>query len=100
MSSVDAGTVLAAIVAFASTNIDDICLLIVFFARAASAAPRGMTPFRVVAGQTLGFSVLVMLSLVGIVLGVFIEAKYVQLIGLLPLCMGLWGVWGLLRELW
>jgi len=66
--------IVTAIVAFSATNIDDICLLIVYFARAKSG--QEMTSMNVWIGQTLGFTVICALSLLGIVLGLFLPSKY------------------------
>jgi len=111
-ASVRADTALAAIIAFAATNIDDFCLLIVFFARSsteskaitrsreADAADRPFERRHVVSGQALGFTVICSLSLLGIVFGLFIPAGYVELIGFLPLLMGLYKLFELCQEKW
>lgn len=76
-------TVMAAsVTSFAATNIDDLCILTLFFARQIP------TP-RIVAGQYLGFTVIVALSCLGALLSFAIPAQWSRLIGVLPLALGL-----------
>lgn len=83
--SIGSAIVLAA-VAFISTNIDDFCVLVIFFARAVT--NNGMTRRDVIVGQTLGFTVITAFSLLGLILGTFIPSGYVEFIGFIPLFMG------------
>jgi cadmium resistance protein CadD (predicted permease) len=73
----------ASVTAFAVTNLDDIFLLTVFFARR-------VPPRRIVAGQYLGFAAIVAISLT-LVWGVSltIPRVWMRLLGILPLAMGL-----------
>ena len=76
-------TVIAAsVTSFAGTNIDDLCILTLFFARQIP------TP-RIVAGQYLGLTVIVVLSCMGAVLSFAMPAQWIRLIGVLPLALGL-----------
>jgi cadmium resistance protein CadD (predicted permease) len=87
------GLVIAtAFLTYTLTDIDDLCLLIIFFARARIPSDQ-MCVSNVILGQTLGFSVLVAISLIGIVLGAFLPASYVSLIGFVPILMGLRMAW-------
>jgi cadmium resistance protein CadD (predicted permease) len=73
--------VLASVVTFVVTNIDDVVLLTLFFAR--------RVPMKtVVAGQYLGFSCIVALSLAGCWAAVSIPSGWFRLLGVLPLTVG------------
>jgi cadmium resistance protein CadD (predicted permease) len=72
-----------AIVAFASTDIDDLVLLISFF------ADPTYRPVQVVAGQFAGICGLIALSLVGSLLALVIPTAYIGLIGFVPIAIGL-----------
>ena len=76
-------TLLLAAVLFAATDVDDLFLLIAFFAD-----PR-RRPGAVVAGQFLGIGVLVGASLVLALVALVIPPAYVGLLGLVPLGLGL-----------
>jgi len=84
------------VVLFASTNIDDLFILVGFFSQARS------NRWRVVAGQIVGNAVLVAASLVAAVVAAAISADYVGLLGSAPLAIGfkkladLW--WGRARQ--
>lgn len=73
----------AGILAFASTNIDDVFILMLFFAN------KEFTTKQVVMGQYLGIIALTMLSLAGSLIGLLVAPKYVGLLGLLPIFFGI-----------
>ena len=76
-------TVLAAsATTFAATNVDDIFLLTLFFARKIS------TP-RIVGGQYLGFIVILLLSCLGALVALSIPPRWIRLLGFLPLALGI-----------
>jgi cadmium resistance protein CadD (predicted permease) len=77
-------------IVFASTNIDDIFILIGFFAD-----PK-FRPRHIVAGQFLGIGTLVAVSIAAALISLIIPAAYVGLLGLLPIALGLKKAW----ELW
>ena len=84
-------TVLQAIGLFAATNIDDIIVLSLFFAR--GAGQRGTTA-RILAGQYLGFAgILGAAVLVTIGAGAFLPSAAIPYFGLIPLGLGLWAAW-------
>ena len=84
-------TVLQAIGLFAATNIDDIIVLSLFFAR--GAGQRGTTA-RILAGQYLGFAgILAAAILVTIGAGAFLPSAAIPYFGLIPLGLGLWAAW-------
>ena len=76
-------TVLAAsVTTFAATNIDDVFLLTLFFARRVPTR-------RIVAGQYLGFAAIIAVSLVGVWAALAIPHRWIRLLGLLPLAIGI-----------
>ena len=84
-------SVLQAIGLFAATNIDDIIVLSLFFAR--GAGQRGTTA-RILAGQYLGFAgILVAAILVTTGAGAFLPPAAIPYFGLIPLGLGFWAAW-------
>jgi cadmium resistance protein CadD (predicted permease) len=80
-------TALIAIVAFVSTNIDDIFVLVGFFSTS-SYSRRD-----VVVGQFLGIGFLILVSVVLALLSVAFAPEYVGLLGFLPIAIGLKRLW-------
>lgn len=80
---------------FIGSNIDDLIVLIVLFL----AARAGKLPAsRIVAGQYLGYGLLVAGSIV-IALGLAaVPQRWVGVIGFVPLGLGLWGLLGAIRH--
>ncbi len=88
-------TALQAIGLFMATNIDDIIVLSLFFAR--GAGQRGTTA-RILAGQYLGFAgILGAAVLVTIGAGAFLPSAAIPYFGLIPLALGLWAAWQVWR---
>lgn len=84
-------SVLPAIGLFIVTNIDDIIVLSLFFAR--GAGQRGTT-VRITAGQYLGFAgILGAAVLVTLGAGAFLPAQVIPYFGLIPLALGLRAAW-------
>jgi cadmium resistance transport/sequestration family protein len=75
---------IAGITAFAATNIDDIVILMLFFA---SSDPH-FRPRHIVAGQYLGFMGLVLASLPGFFGGMMIPDLWLGWLGLVPIGIG------------
>jgi len=73
------------VVAFCATNIDDIVILLLFFSQVNAT----FTPRHIVAGQYLGFTVIVMTSLPGLFGGLIIPQHWIGSLGLLPIAIGL-----------
>ncbi|MEJ6555382.1 cadmium resistance transporter [Microbacterium esteraromaticum] len=74
-----------------ATNIDDIIVLSLFFAR--GAGQRGTTT-RILAGQYLGFvGILGAAVLVSLGAGAFLPPEVIPYFGLIPLALGLWAAW-------
>jgi cadmium resistance protein CadD (predicted permease) len=76
-------TVLAAsATTFAATNVDDLFLLTMFFARRVATR-------RIVAGQYFGFAAIVMVSLAGVwAAGAAVPQGWIRLLGIFPLAIG------------
>jgi cadmium resistance transport/sequestration family protein len=72
-------------IAFVATNLDDIVVLMVFFAQVNAS----FRPWQIVTGQYLGFGILVILSLPGYFGGVLLPSYWIGWLGLLPLGIGL-----------
>jgi cadmium resistance protein CadD (predicted permease) len=74
--------ILAAVV-FASTNVDDILVLSVFFAQP------GRRVWAIVVGQYLGIGVLVLTSVAAALAALVIPREWIALIGVVPLALGI-----------
>jgi cadmium resistance protein CadD (predicted permease) len=84
-------SVLPAIGLFIVTNIDDIIVLSLFFARGAGQCG---TTARITAGQYLGFAgILGAAVLVTLGAGAFLPPAVIPYFGLIPLALGLWAAW-------
>lgn len=73
-----------AVSAFAASNVDDILLLLLFFSTARSRHGA----WQVVAGQYLGFSLLIAASLIGYLGGQLVPMPWIGILGLLPISLG------------
>ncbi len=84
-------TILTGITAFTATNIDDILILVLFFAQVNS------TPLyrSILVGQYLGFSILLLASLPGFFSHYLISPDWVKGLGLIPIVIGLYGLFQL-----
>jgi cadmium resistance transport/sequestration family protein len=77
--------IIAAIASFAATNLDDIIILMIFFAQV------GNSTFRrrhIIFGQYLGFFVIILASLPGFFGGLILEKKWIGILGLVPIIIG------------
>lgn len=77
-----AQTLVTAVIAFASTNIDDIFVLMLFYGQ-------GLRRRDVVFGQYLGFGALVAISLLGYLGTLAIPRAWIGLLGLVPIALGI-----------
>jgi len=75
----------AGITAFVATNIDDIIILLLFFAQVDVNFRRR----HIVIGQYLGFTLLILASLPGFFGGLVVPSEWIGLLGLLPIAIGL-----------
>lgn len=88
-------SVLPAIGLFIVTNIDDVIVLSLFFARGAG---QPGTTARIVAGQYVGFAgILGAAVLVTLGAGAVLPPGIIPYFGLIPLTLGLWAAWGAWR---
>ena len=85
-------TILTSIIAFVTTNIDDIFLLVLLF------SDSRLRPENVVAGQFAGISTLIGISFIGSFVGLIIDIKYVGLLGLVPIYIGIKSIVALFRN--
>jgi cadmium resistance transport/sequestration family protein len=75
----------AAISCFVATNIDDIVILMLFFSQTSDR----FRPRHIIIGQYLGFTVLILASLPGLIGGLIIPRVWIGLLGLLPIIIGI-----------
>lgn len=73
---------LTSIVAFASTNIDDVFILTLFF------GDKRYKASDIYIGQYLGIIALIGVSVIGSLIGNFVEGRYVGILGLFPIYLG------------
>jgi cadmium resistance transport/sequestration family protein len=78
--------VLTGVVAFAATNIDDIFILMLFFAN------KRYSRKDIVTGQYLGIIILVAISIIGSFISMLIDHRYVGLLGIIPIIYGIIGI--------
>jgi len=79
------GTVAIAVTAFTATNIDDILILTIFFAQ----VDDKFRPRHILIGQYLGFGLILLASLPGYLGGLVIDHKWIGLLGLIPIAIGI-----------
>lgn len=88
--------IITGIIAFASTNIDDIFILIfiliLFFTN------REYKPIHVILGQYLGIIALITISFIGSLIDLLFDQKYIGLLGLLPVYFGIRGIIRLIKR--
>jgi len=80
----------ASVIAFLSTNIDDIFILTLYYGN------KIFKDGEILAGQFLGIISLVTISLIGSLVGLFIDPAYIGLLGLIPIYLGARGIFGLI----
>lgn len=78
-------------VAFVSTNLDDLFLLMVFF------GSKRLQHMHIVLGQYLGILILVTVGIVGSLAGEFIDGRYIGLLGLFPIYLSVKTTLALIR---
>ncbi|MGG0301638.1 cadmium resistance transporter [Bacillus albus] len=95
-------TIISSFIAFTSTNIDDIFILLVLFSQVRievikkeGRSVRGKTKMKelhIVIGQYLGFSLIIFLSIIGSLSSFFIPVSWIGLLGFVPIYMGVKGL--------
>jgi cadmium resistance protein CadD (predicted permease) len=81
---------------FAITNIDDAFVLVTFFAEASTRKNTSITPLKITIGQYLGFTVIVVISMIGFGVSLVLPSEPIGFLGLLPLLLGVWALIGLI----
>lgn len=76
--------VVTAITSFIATNIDDILVLLLFF----SSVNKNFRIRDIVVGQYLGFTLLILASLPGLLGGIMLPTEWIRLLGLFPIIIG------------
>ncbi len=84
--------VLVAVTAFIATNLDDIFVLIAYFAH------RDFNNVSVVIGQYIGISLLIFISSFAYFFKFIIPASYISLFGILPIIIGFRSLWKLRKD--
>jgi cadmium resistance protein CadD (predicted permease) len=87
-------TIGTACLTFVITNIDDAFVLVTFFAEASTTG--NLTPLKITLGQYIGFTVIMVVSLIGYAVAVVLPSEPIGFLGLLPLLLGVWKLFGLL----
>ncbi|WP_254173868.1 cadmium resistance transporter [Planktothrix pseudagardhii] len=82
------------ITSFIATNIDDIVILMLFF----SQLNRQFTVQQIVGGQYLGFTCLLIASLIGFLGGLILPKTVIGLLGFLPIAIGIKGLFQAEKE--
>jgi cadmium resistance protein CadD (predicted permease) len=78
--------IFTSLIAFASTNFDDIFILALFF------GSRQFTDSEIVLGQFVGIGALIAVSWVGSFIGLVVSPAYIGLLGLMPVYLGIKGI--------
>jgi cadmium resistance transport/sequestration family protein len=81
--------IITSFLAFASTNIDDLFILMLLY------GSHRYKSTHIMAGQYLGIGTLVAIALAGAIIGTFIDTRYIGLLGLFPIYLGIKQVYAL-----
>jgi cadmium resistance protein CadD (predicted permease) len=84
--------IITSVLAFGSTNIDDIFILTLFY------GSRKFKSLQIVLGQYLGIGTLVLISLVGSYIGSFFDERYIGFLGLFPIYLAIRHIVELIRK--
>jgi cadmium resistance transport/sequestration family protein len=84
--------IVTSFLAFASTNIDDLFILMLLY------GSHQYKPSHIITGQYLGISTLVIIALAASFIGAFIDTRYIGLLGLFPVYLGLKQVYELITK--
>ncbi|HDR4559667.1 quaternary ammonium transporter [Bacillus cereus] len=95
-------TIISSVVAFATTNIDDIFILLALFSQVRAEVIRKegiavrekakIKKLYIVIGQYFGFSLIIFLSIIGSLSSFFIPVSWIGLLGFVPIYMGVKGL--------
>ncbi|TWU77321.1 hypothetical protein ED733_005073 [Metarhizium rileyi] len=78
---------------FAITNIDDVFVLVTFMAEASTS--KTLTPLKITLGQYIGFTAIIVVSMIGFGVSLVLPSEPIGFLGLLPILLGLWNMIGL-----
>lgn len=78
-------TIITALLAFVSTNADDLFILMVLF----TVTSQSFRPSHILSGQYLGIITLIVISVMGSLLGIVIPKVYIGLFGFFPIYLGI-----------
>lgn len=73
---------------FAITNIDDMFVLATFFAEASTS--KNITPLKITVGQYVGFTIIIIISMIGFGVSLVLPSEPIGFLGLLPMLLGIW----------
>lgn len=73
---------------FAITNIDDMFALATFFTEAST--NKTITPLKITIGQYIGFTVIIIISMIGFGVSLVLPSEPIGFLGLLPMLLGIW----------
>jgi cadmium resistance protein CadD (predicted permease) len=76
---------ITSVTSFVATNLDDMILLMLFF----SQVNRDFRSPQIIVGQYLGFTLILILSSIGLLFGFFVSRQWLGLLGFVPLIIGL-----------
>ena len=79
---------------FAITNVDDMFVLVTFFAEASTS--KTITPLKITLGQYIGFTAIVIISMIGFGVSIVLPSEPIGFLGLLPILLGVWKLFELL----
>ena len=78
---------------FAITNVDDMFVLVTFFAQ--SSTSEDVTPLGITSGQYIGFTIIVIISMVGFGIAVVLPTEPIGFLGLVPILLSVWKLFDL-----
>lgn len=73
---------------FAITNIDDMFVLATFFAEASTS--KTVTPLKITIGQYIGFTIIIIISMIGFGASLLLPPEPIGFLGLMPILLGVW----------
>ncbi|KJZ74926.1 hypothetical protein HIM_05657 [Hirsutella minnesotensis 3608] len=82
---------------FAITNIDDMFVLVTFFVEASTS--RTTTPLKITLGQYVGFTVIIIISMIGYGVSLVLPSEPIGFLGLLPVLLGVWKLFDLILHI-
>jgi len=76
---------ITSVTSFLATNIDDLMVLMLFFSRLNA----NFRPRHLILGQYLGFTLVLLASSLGLLLGLLVSKEWIGLLGFIPLSIGI-----------